>query len=306
MGVRCGDRVWCTAGTGWSKSLRNVWLPGELYDAEVVLQAAPRFDADRRLAELALVRPDVLCMAPTEYRLCTKAAGFGDGDLAGVREAVAAGEALDAATIDAWRSAYGIVIRDGYGQTETGGITGVLVGEEPVPGSMGHPLPGVQVDVVDGELCAAPASLPTLFTGYWRDVPATEAKLAGGLWHTGDLVERDDDGRLWFRGRRVYVIYSSGYRIGPGEVEEALASHPAVLESAVVGRPDPGRGEIVHADVVLRAGHAGDDALVAALQQHARTVTAPYKYPRSIRFVEELPRTATGKVRRAAVRESLD
>ncbi len=306
MGVRGGDRVWCTAGTGWSKSLRNVWLPGELYDTEVVLQAAVRFDPDRRLAELAAVRPDVVCMAPTEYRLCAKAGSFGVGDLSGVREALAAGEALDAATVEAWRAAYGIVIRDGYGQTETGAVTGVLVGEAPVPGSMGHPLPGVAVHVVDGELCAEPASLPTLFSGYWHDEDATRAKLAGGLWHTGDLVERDEDGRLWFKGRRDDVISSAGYRIGPGEVEEALASHPAVLESAVVGRRDAVRGAIVHADVVLRPGQVGDDHHVADLQEHARNVSAPYRYPRSIRFVDELPRTATGKVRRAAVRESLD
>jgi acyl-coenzyme A synthetase/AMP-(fatty) acid ligase len=306
MGVRAGDRVWCTAATGWSKSLRNVWLPGELVDVETVMHASGRFDPLERLALLAALRPQVLCMSPTEYRLCAKAATFGDGDLVGVREAVAAGEALDAATVEHWQDAYGITLRDGYGQTEVGAVTGVLVGEQPVPGSMGFPLPGIEIRVVDGELCAVPETLPTLFSGYWNDEAATAAKLAGGLWHTGDLVEQDPDGRLWYHGRRDDVISSAGYRIGPGEVESALASHPAVLESAAVGLADEDRGQVVHADVVLRAGFDASDELRAELQAHVRSVTAPYKYPRSLRFVAALPRTATGKVRRSVVRSSLD
>lgn len=305
MGVRRGDRVWCTAATGWSKALRNVWLAAELADAEAVIHTG-RFDADQRLALLASIRPDVLCMAPTEYRLCAKAATFGQHDLAHVREAVAAGEALDAATVVHWRDAYGIAVRDGYGQTETGAVTGVLAGLQPDPGSMGTPLPGVGIEIVDGELCVEAATLPTMFSGYWRDEAATAAKLAGGLWHTGDLVERDDAGRLCYRGRRDDVISSAGYRIGPAEVESALASHPAVLEAAAVGIADADRGQIVHADVVLRAGSAASDELTAALKEHVRHVTAPYKYPRSLRFVAALPRTSTGKVRRGAIRAELE
>ena len=304
LGVRAGDRVWCTAATGWSKSLRNVWLPAELYDVETVLHAG-RFDATERLDLIAQLRPQVLCMAPTEYRLCAKAATFGGHDLSSVREAVAAGEALDAATVEHWRDAYGVAVRDGYGQTEVGAVSGVLAGETPVPGSMGRPLPGVDVRIVDGELCAVSSTLPTFFSGYWNDRDATAARLRDGIWHTGDLAERDESGLLWYRGRRDDVISSSGYRIGPGEVEAALASHPAVLESAVVGLPDADRGEIVHADVVLRAGRVGSEALRAELQSHVRDVTAPYRYPRSLRFVDELPRTATGKVRRATVRANL-
>jgi acyl-coenzyme A synthetase/AMP-(fatty) acid ligase len=305
MGVRAGDRVWCTAATGWSKSLRNVWLAPELAGAEALIHAG-RFDPDERLALLVELKPDVLCMSPTEYRLCAKSAGFGRHDLSHVREAVAAGEALDAATVEHWREAYGIAVRDGYGQTETGAITGILAGAAPDPGSMGTPLPGVVVEIVDGELCVVPHTLPTLFSGYWRDEAATAAKLAGGLWHTGDLVEHDEAGRLIYRGRRDDVISSSGYRIGPGEVESALASHPAVLEVAAVGLTDTDRGQIVHADVVLRPGHTGSDELADALRDHARHVTAPYKYPRSIRFVEHLPRTTTGKVRRSLIREELE
>ena len=301
MGVRQHDRVWCTAAPGWSKSVRNVWFPAELYDCEAVLHAG-RFIAAERLDLLARLQPNVLCMSPTEYRLCAKTATFGDHDLGGIREAVAAGEALDAATLGRWREAYGITVRDGYGQTECGAVTGVLVGEEPVPGSMGHAMPGVELEIVAGELCLRPETLPTFFSGYLNDPAGTAAKLRDGLWHTGDMVERDADGRLWYQGRTDDVISSSGYRIGPGEVESALASHPSVLEAAAVGLPDPDRGEIVHADVVLQPGCEPTDALRRQLQDHVRTVTAPYKYPRSLRFVDELPRTATGKLRRGVIR----
>lgn len=304
MGVREADRVWCTAAPGWSKSVRNVWFPAELYGCETVLHAG-RFVAAERLELLARLQPQVLCMSPTEYRLCAKAPSFGSHDLRGVREAVAAGEALDAATLTRWREAYGITVRDGYGQTECGAVTGVLVGEEPVPGSMGHAMPGVELEIVAGELCLRPDTLPTFFSGYLDDPAGTAAKLHDGLWHTGDMVDRDADGRLWYQGRADDVISSSGYRIGPGEVESALASHAAVLEAAAVGLPDPDRGEVVHADVVLRPGIEASEELRRALQEHVRGVTAPYKYPRSLRFVDELPRTLTGKLRRGAVRAAL-
>jgi acyl-coenzyme A synthetase/AMP-(fatty) acid ligase len=305
MGVRPGDRVWCTAAPGWSKSVRNVWFPAELYGCETVL-AAGRFHAAERLEQLAALQPQVLCMSPTEYRLCAKAPAFGSHDLRGIREAVAAGEALDGPTLERWREAYGITVRDGYGQTECGAVTGVLVGEEPLPGSMGHAMPGVELAIVDGELCLRPETLPTFFSGYLDDPVATGAKLRDGLWHTGDLVQRDDDGRLWYQGRADDVISSAGYRIGPGEVETALASHPAVLEAAAIGLPDEDRGAIVHADVVLQPGAVASDDLRRALQDHVRQVTAPYKYPRSLRFVAALPRTATGKLRRGAIRAELD
>jgi acetyl-CoA synthetase len=304
MGVRAGDRVWCTAAPGWSKSVRNVWFPAELFDCETVLHAG-RFDAVERLELLAALQPQVLCMSPTEYRLCAKAAAFGSHQLGGVREAVAAGEALDGPTLERWRDAYGITVRDGYGQTECGAVTGVLVGEEPVPGSMGHAMPGVELEIVDGELCLRPATLPTFFSGYLGDPAATEAKLRNGLWHTGDVVRRDEDGRLWYQGRADDVISSAGYRIGPAEVESALASHPAVLEAAAVGLPDEDRGAIVHADVVLQPHAEPSDELRRSLQQHVRAVTAPYKYPRSLRFVVTLPRTATGKLRRSVIRTEL-
>ncbi len=304
MGVRPGDRIWCTAAGGWSKALRNVWLAAELCDAETVIHPG-RFDAAERLDLIARLRPQVLCMSPTEYRLCARSERFGSHDLSAVREAVAAGEALDAATTERWREAYGVVIRDGFGQTETGAIAGVTVGGSAPPGSMGRALPGVEIEIRDGELCVVADTLPTLCAGYWRDGRVEAAALHNGLWHTGDLVQRDDAGLLWYRGRRDDVITSSGYRIGPAEVEAALAAHPAVLEAAAVGLPDPDRGSIVHADVVLCPGVQEHSGLADELREHVRSETAPYKYPRSLRFVEALPRTATGKVRRAAIRGDL-
>jgi acetyl-CoA synthetase len=304
MGVQPGDRVWCTAAAGWSKSLRNVWLAAELADAETVVHEG-RFDADERLDLIERLSPQVLCMSPTEYRLCGRASGFGGRPLPSVREAVAAGEALDAATVERWREAYGIRLRDGYGQTETGAVAGVQVGAAAPAGSMGRPLPGVRVRVDAGELCVRAASLPTLFTGYWRDARATAERLRDGWWHTGDLVREDDDGLLWYQGRRDDVISSSGYRIGPGEVEAAVGSHPAVLECAAIGVPDPDRGQIVHVDVALRPGVAATAKLADELRAHARSTTAPYKQPRSLRFVASLPHTATGKVRRSAIRHDM-
>jgi acyl-coenzyme A synthetase/AMP-(fatty) acid ligase len=304
MGVRAGDRVWCTAAAGWSKSLRNVWLAAELCDAETVIHEG-RFDAAERLAMIATLKPDVLCMSPTEYRMCARSADFERSRLGGIREAVAAGEALDSATVEAWRSAHGVYVRDGYGQTETGAVAGVCSGQQAPAGSMGRPLPGVEIAIIDGELCVRAGTLPTLFAGYLNDPKATAERLRDGWWHTGDQATEDDDGVLWYVGRSDDVISSAGYRIGPGEVEAALRSHPAVLEAAAVGLPDPDRGQIVHADVVLRPAFAAGDELEQELRLHARASTAPYKAPRSLRFVSVLPRTTTGKVRRAAIRDEL-
>jgi acyl-coenzyme A synthetase/AMP-(fatty) acid ligase len=232
-------------------------------------------------------------MAPTEYRVIANRATLRP---VGLRTAVAAGEALNAEVVQTWRSEAAVDVRDGYGQTETGAVTGMPVGEPVRPGSMGRPLPGVRVEVRDGQLHLDPASSPTFFLRYLGHEPHA------GWWATGDLVEIDDDGFLWFRGRADDVIVSSGYRIGPTEVEGALASHPAVADAAVVGAPDAERGEVVRAVVVLRDGWAADDALVRALQDHVKAETAPYKYPRVVEFAPTLPRTASGKLRRAALR----
>jgi acetyl-CoA synthetase len=293
LGARAGDLVWCTASSGWSKSARNVFIAPWLCGAAALLHDA-RFDPFERLELLARERVNVLCMAPTEYRVIAKRATL--RALPDLRGMVAAGEALNPAVLYTWHEATGVYIRDGYGQTETGQLTGMALGEESRPGSMGCALPGVRLDVVDGELVADPASVPTFFLGYLGERPPA------GPWHTGDRVRCDDDGYLYFEGRTDDVIVSAGYRIGPFEVESALVAHPAVAEAAAVPAPDEERGAVVRAVVVLRDGHTPSPQLAHELQEHVKRLTAPYKYPRIVDFAPELPKTASGKVRRALLR----
>jgi acyl-coenzyme A synthetase/AMP-(fatty) acid ligase len=288
-----GELVWCTAAAGWSKSARNAFIAPWLRGAAALLHDA-RFDPFERLEIAAREGVNVLCMAPTEYRVIAKRAQL--SPLPALRGLVAAGEALNPEVLHAWQEATGLWIRDGYGQTETGQLTGCGPGETPRPGSMGRPLPGVGLSVDDGELVLDPATDPTFFLRYLGDEPHS------GPWRTGDRVAADEDGYLYFEGRTDDVIISAGYRIGPFEVESALVAHPAVAEAAVVGAPDSERGQVVRAVVVLRDGHAPSDALARELQDHVKEHTAPYKYPRVVDFVEELPKTASGKVRRAALR----
>ena len=293
LDARPGDLVWCTAAAGWSKSARNAFIAPWLRGASALLHDA-RFDPHERLELLARERVSVLCMAPTEYRVIAKRAA--PHAAPGLRGLVAAGEALDPSVLGAWHDATGLWIRDGYGQSETGQLTGMPLGERARPGSMGRPLPGVRLDVLDGELVLDPATDPTFFVGYVGEPPPA------GPWRTGDRVHADEDGFLHFEGRADDVIISAGYRIGPFEVESALAAHPAVAEAAVVAAPDEERGSVVRAVVVLRDGYAGSSALARELQEHVKHETAPYKYPRIVDFAAELPRTASGKIRRAALR----
>ncbi|HZC70408.1 MAG TPA: AMP-binding protein [Jatrophihabitans sp.] len=293
MAARPGELVWSTAGPGWSKSARNTFLAPWLCGATALLQDE-RFDPARRLATIRGEGVDVLCMAPTEYRLIAGAGPI--GPLPSLRRAVTAGEALGVPAFEAWRTQTGLEISDGYGQTETGQLTGVRPGETAPPGSMGRPLPGVRAEVVDGELLVDPTTVPTFFLGY------DGGSAPSGMWHTGDLVRQDADGWLFFESRTDDVIISAGYRIGPAEVESTLLGHPAVRECAVLGVPDETRGQVVAAAVVLRDGFEPHDALVAELQEFVRAETAPYKYPRRIWFLDALPKTTTGKLHRAALR----
>ncbi len=295
MGVEPGDVVWCTAASGWSKSARNAFVAPWLRGGAAVVQDA-RFDAAERLEVVARERVTVLCMAPTEYRVIAKRTTL--PRLGTLRSCVAAGEALDPGVIAAWREAAGVEIRDGYGQTETGQLTGYAPGEAVRPGSMGRPLPGVDLRVEDGELVVDPATVPTFFHGY-----GAEQEPRDQPWRTGDRAEVDADGYLWFAGRADDIIISAGYRIGPFEIEAALGTHPAVEEAAAVAAPDDERGAVVRAFVVLRDGYAGSDELVRALQTHVKEETAPYKYPRRVEFVAQLPKTPSGKIRRAELRE---
>jgi acyl-coenzyme A synthetase/AMP-(fatty) acid ligase len=335
LGARAGELVWCTAASGWSKSARNVFIAPWLSGAAALLHDA-RFDPAERLELLARERVNVLCMAPTEYRVIAKRATL--CPLPAMRGMVAAGEALNPEVLRAWREATGLGIRDGYGQTETGQLTGMPIAEEPRPGSMGRALPGVGLSVLDGELTVDPASVPTFFLGYLGEEaqsshsptesdqtshppiegdqtshPPSEGRscswsiadrIGGGVWHTGDRVREDEDGYLHFEGRTDDVIVSAGYRIGPFEVESALVAHPAVAEAAAVSAPDEERGAVVRAVVVLRDGHAPSPPLARELQEHVKRETAPYKYPRIVEFVSELPKTASGKIKRAQLRDS--
>jgi acetyl-CoA synthetase len=297
LDARAGDLVWCTAATGWSKSARNVFVAPWLRGAAALLHDA-RFDPHERLALIERERVGLLCMAPTEYRVIAKRATL--PRLTGLRAAVAAGEALNPEVLAAWHEATGVWIRDGYGQTETGQLTGMPLGIPARPGSMGMALPGIRLDVDDGELVADPGSIPTFFHGYLGEPPPPAGPNA--VWRTGDRVERDEQGFLHFVGRTDDVIISAGYRIGPFEVESALVSHAAVAEAAVVAAPDDERGSVVRAVVVLRDGHQPSNALASDLQEHVKAQTAPYKYPRIVDFAAELPKTASGKIRRAALR----
>ena len=295
LGPLPGDLVWCTAASGWSKSARNVFIAPWLRGAASLLHDA-RFDPDERLELLAREHVNVLCMAPTEYRVIAKRSQLrAFSDLRGV---VAAGEALNPEVLRAWHEGTGLWIRDGYGQTETGQLTGMPLGVAARPGSMGRALPGVRLWIDDGELVADPATVPTFFAGYLGDDPPD-----AGVWRTGDRVAQDDEGYLHFEGRTDDVIISAGYRIGPFEVESALVAHPAVAEAAAVAAPDDERGSVVRAVVVLRDGFAASDDLARELQDHVKDTTAPYKYPRIVDFAAELPKTESGKVKRALLRD---
>ena len=300
FGSRRGELAWCTTATGWAKSARNVFLAPWLTGAAAVIHDG-RFDPAERLDLAEALGVNVLCQAPTEYRMLAKRATL--RPLPALRRMVSAGEALEAGTIDAFREATGLEPADGYGQTETGHVSGNLADEPVRQGSMGRPLPGFEVRIVGadddssaGELQLRTDSSPTFFSRYLDG-----ARFAGEWWSTGDLVREDEDGYLYFEGREDDVILSSGYRIGPFEVESALLAHPAVAEAAAVAAPDPERGAVVRAIVVPR-DREPSEALARELQEHCKRETAPYKFPRIVEFAAELPKTTSGKIRRAELR----
>jgi acetyl-CoA synthetase len=293
FGSRPGELAWCTTGTGWSKSARNVFLAPWLTGAAAVLHEG-RFDAGERLDFIEALGVNVLCQAPTEYRMLAKRTAL--RPLPTLRRMVSAGEPLDPETIAAFREATGLEPADGYGQTETGQVTANLVGEPIRLGSMGKPLPGIETRIAEGELQLRVDSSPTFFSRYLDG-----ERFEGEWWPTGDLVREDEDGYLFFEGRDDDLILSAGYRIGPTEVEAALLSHPAVADAAAVAAPDAERGAIVRAIVVLREREPSE-ALVAELQDHCKRATAPYKFPRIVEFASELPKTDSGKIKRAQLR----
>ena len=312
LDARAGDLVWCTASTGWAKSIWNVLLGPWSRGSRIVLHEGG-FDPAERFALIADLGVTVLCQAPTEYRLMAKLEALDRYDLSRLRHAVSAGEPLNPEVIKGFRDAFGTTIHDGYGQTENTLLVGNFPGMEIRPGSMGVPSPGHRVGVIDEDGQELPPDEegdialhgrpPSLFAGYYHAPQETAAVFRGDWYVTGDRAVRDGDGYLWFTGRADDVILSAAYRIGPFEVESALLEHEAVAESAVVGKPHAERGQIVKAFVVLRPGHEGSNDLARGLQEHCKRVTAPYKYPREIEFVPELPKTRSGKIRRVELRK---
>jgi acyl-coenzyme A synthetase/AMP-(fatty) acid ligase len=311
LDLRRTDLHWTTSDTGWAKAAYGV-LFGPWMNGVPVFMFDGRFDPEREMDLLERYEISVLCAPPTEYRLLVKQ-DLRRWKLPRLRHCTGAGEPLNPEVIHAWHDAFGLLVHDGYGQTESILLAANLPGMPIRPGSMGKPFPGHDLRVIDedgspvapGEVgdLALRGHPPSLFREYWKS-PADTAACRRGEWYvTGDRARADEDGYLWFVGRADDVIISAGYRIGPFEVESALLEHPAVVESAVVASPDADRGEVVKAFVVLRAGHAAGEALARALQDHVKRVTAPYKYPREIEFVDALPKTVSGKIRRVELRE---
>jgi len=305
------DLHWTTSDTGWAKAAYGV-LFGPWMNGVPVFMFDGRFDPERELDLLERYEISVFCAPPTEYRLLVTQ-DLRRRRLPRLRHCTGAGEPLNPEVIQQWHDALGLLVHDGYGQTETIILAANVPGLPIRPGSMGKPFPGHDLHVIGedgtelppdeiGDLALRGAP-PSLFLEYWKN-PEETADCRRGDWYlTGDRARRDEDGYLWFIGRADDVIISAGYRIGPFEVESALLEHPAVLESAVVASPDAVRGEIVKAFVVVAAGHEAGDDLVRALQDHVKRVTAPYKYPRAIEFVDALPKTVSGKIRRVELRE---
>lgn len=312
LDIKENDVVWATAGPGWQKW---VWSP---FMSVLGLGATGyayygKFDPEVYLEKLERHGINVLCCTPTEYRLISQVDHLERFNLSQLRSAVSAGEPLNREVIDVFARHFGIKVRDGYGQTENTLVVGVLPDTELRPGSMGKPTLAGLIDIVDdtgqpvppGEVgdIAIHRSTPALFKEYYQDPERTQAQYRGEYYITGDRAKKDAQGYFWFEGRSDDIIISSGYTIGPFEVEDALMKHPKVKECAVVAAPDKMRGHVVKAFVILRdASLATTDTLVKELQNHVKTLTAPYKYPRIIEFVESLPKTISGKIRRVELR----
>jgi acyl-coenzyme A synthetase/AMP-(fatty) acid ligase len=315
LDLKPGDLHWTTSDTGWAKAAYGV-LFGPWMNGVTTFMYNGRFEPRKELELLARYGITTFCAPPTEYRMLVKE------DLSAVRlprlrHCTSAGEPLNPEAIAVWKKHLGLTIHDGYGQTETIIVVANMPRMEIRPGAMGLPFPGHDVRVVNerleetavdevGEVAIRirPERPPSMFLEYWKNPVETAAVTRGDFYLTGDQARRDADGYLWFVGRGDDVIISAGYRIGPFEVESALLEHPAVLESAVVASPDPDRGSIVKAFVRLRQGIKPSQALVEELQAHCRRVTAPYKYPREIEFVDDLPKTVSGKIRRVELRRA--
>ena len=305
------------ADTGWGKAVWGKFYGQWFAGATVFVFDHEKFNADTLLRQMEKYKVTSFCAPPTIYRFMIRE-DLSKYDLSSLQYCCTAGEALNPAVFDKLKELIGLNIMEGFGQTETTMTLGTFPWMTPKPGSMGIPNAQYNIDLLraDGTPCedgekgeivirVGDKKPIGLFKGYYRDEEKTREAWHDGIYHTGDMAWRDEDGYYWFEGRIDDVIKSSGYRIGPFEVESALMTHPAVVECAITGVPDEVRGMVVKATVVLGKewkDKAGDD-LVKELQQHVKKVTAPYKYPRIIEFVDELPKTISGKIRRVEIRQ---
>ncbi|MDR2194322.1 MAG: AMP-binding protein [Treponema sp.] len=313
--VEEGGLHFTVADTGWAKAawgkMYGQWLCG----AAVFVYDYDRFAPDAMLDVITRYKVTSFCAPPTVYRFFIKE-NLARYDFSHLKQCSVAGEPLNPEIYEQWKAGAGLRLREAYGQTELTVAVCSFPWFTPKPGSMGKPSPGYDISLIrdDGSPCDmgeegqlvihTGAKKPVgMFYGYYRDAELTGSVWHDGVYHTGDMAWQDEDGYFWFVGRADDLIKSSGYRIGPFEVESALMEHPAVLECAVTGVPDPDRGAAVKATIVLASGHEPSNALKTELQEHVKKTTAPYKYPRVIEFVAELPKTISGKIRRVQIRE---
>ncbi|MDD7423738.1 MAG: AMP-binding protein [Candidatus Methanomethylophilaceae archaeon] len=304
---------WSVADTGWAK---NAW--GKIYgqwimEGAVFVYEYEKFIPSHILDMIEKFRVTTFCCPPTMFRLYLNA-GLEGHDLSSLKNCCIAGEALNPDTYNTWYNATGLKLMEAFGQTESSVIVGTLRGMEPKPGSMGRPSPQYDVRLVDedgnevpvgeeGEIVVSVSPrVPGIFKEYYKDERKTSETLRDGWHHTGDIAWKDEDGYFWYSGRNDDMIKSSGYRISPFEIESVLMEHPAVLECAVTGVPDPVRGQLVKATVVLREGYEPSEGLGKELQAYVKNGTSPYKYPRVVDFVRELPKSSSGKVKRVDIR----
>ncbi len=301
------------ADTGWGKAAWGKLYGQWIMEAAVFVYDYDKFEPHEILNIVEKHRLTTLCCPPTMFRMFINA-GLEGHDLSSLKYCCIAGEALNPDVFNNWYKATGIKLMEGFGQTETTVSVCNITGMEPKPSSMGRPGPQFEVRIVDpdGNECPSGQSgeivikceprVPGLLMEYYRNEEKNAEAFRGGWFHTGDVAWKDEDGYFWYVGRNDDVIKSSGYKIGPFEIESVLLTHPAVLECAVTGIPDPVRGQLVKATIVLREGYEGSDALIKELQNYVKHETAPYKYPRAVEFVKELPKSTSGKIKRVDIR----
>lgn len=301
--------------TGWAKAAWGKIFGQMALGTCIFAYDFEKFIPENMLAVMQKYKITTFCAPPTMFRFFIKA-GLENYDLSSLKYCTIAGEALNPEVYYKWLEYTGIKLMEGFGQTESTLMLANTIGMTPKAGSMGKPTPLYNIDLVDAQGNSVPvgevgeivvrgeqAKVPGLFKGYYRNQQITDEAWHDGLYHTGDTAWRDEDGYYWYVGRNDDVIKASGYRVGPFEIESVLIEHPAVLECAVTGAPDPIRGEVVKATVVLTKNYTASDELAKELQDHVKRNTAPYKYPRIIEFVDELPKTISGKIMRGEIRK---